>query len=182
MILATKWCLSLQMLHQCIVIHNRVVALIVVHWTHKLVLILQWWIMVIGSMSQNLLADWYIARITFHTFFFVLFFLDFWNFPSQDIDFWYWSCKSRQCLLNIKSNICCKKYILLFLVRHESGKKCADHEILLVLPAHGFCFKLVQKRICSSSVCLFSYETTQCIRIDLWWGRNGSFPSCQNWF
>lgn len=85
-------------------------------------------------MSQCLLADWYIACITFHNFFFVLFFfLDFWNFPSQDIDFWYRSCKSRQCLLNIKSNICCKKYILFFLIRHESGKKCTDHEILLVL-------------------------------------------------
>lgn len=60
---------------------------------------------------------------------------DFWNFPSQDIDFWYWSCKGRQCLLNIKLNTCCKKCILVFLIRHGSGKRCADREILLVLKA-----------------------------------------------
>lgn len=131
------------MIYQCIVIHSRVVALTELHWTQKLVLILQYWIMVIGSMSHSQLADWYLACITFHKclflfvcFCFVLFFfIDFWNFPSQDIDFWYRSCKGRQCLLNIKLNTCCKKCILVFLIRHGSGKRCADREILLVLKA-----------------------------------------------
>lgn len=45
--------------------------------------------------------------------------------------------------------------------------------LMWILPARGFCYKLVQKRISSAFVRLISNETTQCIRIDLWWGRNG---------
>lgn len=63
-----------------------------------LVIVVLWWMILAMKWYLNLptnILQTGTLRVFYLTNCMFFIFLDFWDFPSQDIDFWYWSCKGK---------------------------------------------------------------------------------------